>query len=30
LSFTLRNIKEDLEDIGRRFDGAPDLEPYGD
>jgi mannose-6-phosphate isomerase-like protein (cupin superfamily) len=24
--FTLRNIKEDLEDIGSRFDGAPDLE----
>jgi hypothetical protein len=24
--FTLRNIKEDLEDIGLRFDGAPDLE----
>ena len=24
--FTLRNIKEDLEDIGFRFDGAPDLE----
>jgi mannose-6-phosphate isomerase-like protein (cupin superfamily) len=24
--FTLRNIKEDLEDIGPRFDGAPDLE----
>src|SRR5438128_2291284 len=22
----LRNIKEDLEDIGSRFDGAPDLE----
>jgi mannose-6-phosphate isomerase-like protein (cupin superfamily) len=26
VSFTLRNIKEDLEDIGARFDGAPDLE----
>ena len=26
MSFTLRNIKEDLEDIGSRFDGAPDLE----
>ena len=26
LPFTLRNIKEDLEDIGPRFDGAPDLE----
>ncbi len=25
-SFTLRNIKEDLEDLGSRFDGAPDLE----
>jgi mannose-6-phosphate isomerase-like protein (cupin superfamily) len=24
--FTLTNIKEDLEDIGPRFDGAPDLE----
>ena len=24
--FTLRNLKEDLEDIGSRFDGAPDLE----
>jgi mannose-6-phosphate isomerase-like protein (cupin superfamily) len=24
--FTLSNIKEDLEDIGRKFDGAPDLE----
>jgi mannose-6-phosphate isomerase-like protein (cupin superfamily) len=24
--FTLRNIKEDLEDIGPRFDGPPDLE----
>jgi hypothetical protein len=24
--FTLRNIKGDLEDIGPRFDGAPDLE----
>jgi hypothetical protein len=24
--FTLSNIKEDLEDIGSRFDGAPDLE----
>src|ERR1043166_974424 len=24
--FTLSNIKEDLEDIGARFDGAPDLE----
>ena len=26
MSFTLRNIKEDLEDIGHRFDGPPDLE----
>jgi mannose-6-phosphate isomerase-like protein (cupin superfamily) len=26
MPFTLRNIKEDLEDIGFRFDGAPDLE----
>ena len=26
MPFTLSNIKEDLEDIGRRFDGAPDLE----
>ena len=25
--FTLRNLEEDLEDIGSRFDGAPDLEP---
>jgi len=24
--FTLRNIKQDLEDLGARFDGAPDLE----
>jgi len=24
--FTLRNIKQDVEDIGSRFDGAPDLE----
>jgi hypothetical protein len=24
--FTLRNIKEDLDDIGSRFDGAPGLE----
>jgi mannose-6-phosphate isomerase-like protein (cupin superfamily) len=24
--FTLRNIKEDLEDIGPQFEGAPDLE----
>ena len=26
MPFSLRNIKEDLEDIGSRFDGAPDLE----
>ncbi len=26
MHFTLRNIKRDLEDIGSRFDGAPDLE----
>ena len=26
MPFTLRNIKEDLDDIGSRFDGAPDLE----
>ncbi len=26
MPFTLRNIKDDLEDIGPRFDGAPDLE----
>ena len=26
MPFTLRNIKADLEDIGPRFDGAPDLE----
>ena len=26
MPFTLRNIKEDLEDLGPRFDGAPDLE----
>lgn len=25
MRFTLRNIKEDLEDIGSVFDGAPDL-----
>jgi hypothetical protein len=23
--FTLRNFKEDLEDVGSRFDGSPDL-----
>jgi mannose-6-phosphate isomerase-like protein (cupin superfamily) len=26
VSFTLRNLKEDLEDVGSNFDGAPDLE----
>ena len=26
MPFTRRNIKEDLEDIGPRFDGPPDLE----
>ena len=26
MPFTLRNIKADLEDIGPRFDGAPELE----
>jgi mannose-6-phosphate isomerase-like protein (cupin superfamily) len=26
MPFTRRNIKEDLEDIGSRFDGAPNLE----
>ena len=26
MPFTLSNIKKDLEDIGPRFDGAPDLE----
>ena len=26
MPFTLRNLKEDLEDIGSRFDGPPDLE----
>ena len=24
--FTRRNLKADLEDVGARFDGAPDLE----
>jgi len=24
--FTIRNLKRDVEDIGRQFDGAPDLE----
>ena len=26
MPFTLTNIKEDLEDLGSKFDGAPDLE----
>ena len=26
MPFTLTNIKDDLEDLGPRFDGAPDLE----
>ena len=26
MPFTLRNIKRDVEDVGPRFDGAPDLE----
>ena len=26
MPFTIRNLKEDLEDVGSRFDGAPDLE----
>jgi hypothetical protein len=26
MAFTLRNIKEDLEDVGSKFDGSPDLE----
>ena len=26
MSFTLRNLKEDLEDVGSNFDGPPDLE----
>ena len=26
MPFTLTNLKEDLEDLGSRFDGAPDLE----
>ena len=26
MPFTLRNLKRDLEDVGPRFDGAPDLE----
>ena len=26
MPFTLRNLRDDLEDVGARFDGAPDLE----
>ena len=26
MPFTLRNLKEDLPDVGPNFDGAPDLE----
>jgi mannose-6-phosphate isomerase-like protein (cupin superfamily) len=26
MAFTHRNIKDDLEDVGHRFDGSPDLE----
>jgi uncharacterized cupin superfamily protein len=26
VSFTLRNLRRDLDDVGARFDGAPDLE----
>lgn len=26
MSFTLKNLKGDLEDVGSKFDGAPDLE----
>ena len=26
MPFTLRNLKEDLEDLGSNFDGSPDLE----
>ena len=26
MSFTLRNLKDDLEDVGSNFDGPPDLE----
>jgi uncharacterized cupin superfamily protein len=26
MPFTLRNLKEDVEDLGSTFDGAPDLE----
>ena len=26
MPFTLRNLREDLDDVGSNFDGAPDLE----
>jgi mannose-6-phosphate isomerase-like protein (cupin superfamily) len=26
VSFTLKNVKQDLQDVGSNFDGAPDLE----
>ena len=26
MPFTLRNLREDLPDVGSNFDGAPDLE----
>lgn len=26
MTFTLRNLKQDMEDLGAQFDGAPDLE----
>ena len=26
MTFTLKNLKQDLEDVGSNFDGAPDLE----
>ena len=26
MSFTLRNLREDVEDVGSNFDGPPDLE----
>lgn len=26
MSFTLRNLKDDIDDVGSNFDGAPDLE----
>ena len=26
MPFTIRNLKEDVEEVGARFDGAPDLE----